>query len=698
MVLCNFGQILSTENACVSGNDFQNAWVGLATWADATRNSSSHISDYQQVVSEGIQSLCKSFAKKLFEAYQAFASLLVREYSIDINTLTHVNLSLIAKNMFWSKYASIGGFLVHPIEQSLLANEKYLRSFCRGGFSYSSGCKVDYGFPVHPENYHLKARGIIGVDINSSYGYAATNISSPCGFGSTFKNGKRQEKSQRYRFFEFRATFFTIYQWMRNGDKPLRSVYHNYSPLGLFFVGKHPLDLVGIFEDGSMELVQFDGAFVHGCPNKDCRTLPTYANGNTRKTCEDKTAARDEFIKRWIEDTGTATIKYRVIQDCCTPGYTTSELNVIFKAVPELQDLISGYSSITGEVQDLCPDNTFLAVVDIECKSNHLSNTNKHYGPLFTWNDERMQAMTWKAKKFLLTKDYYLYLKDNFESVDISNTEWAIFYKVDKNFPLVYHHFLSMRQTAASKCVGTFFKSVVNISCGLYGTNPDKISSKYIRLTYRAPKRIDFTKHEIIPLQNQQGPSSTMTSNSFDMFVIRTNCLSKHIRTKNNALPIFCAIIEFGKMRLNQLFYILNRSLDPRSFKLHYAQIDSSIFTHAYPNLLEALTKSPYFNRPDVKNPFHSTLPGHFQIEFEYGSNHNWMFCTPKLCAYAIKLLSFEEYRSKMSSVDVDSSTAYKLQMQLMNYGSATVQQDRRINKIGGLETNNRTLHLSMKK
>ena len=706
MTLCNLAQALSLFEG--RDDDDTQVWAGLDAWAGLVGTVPATLAGTANLSSDKV---CREKTESLFLAHQCFARFLSKKYSIDINTMTHVNLSLVAREMFWSKYIEKGGFFFHPIEQSLVANELYLRKFCKGGFSFSSKTAASVDSPIDPagNNRHIKAAGIVGLDINSSYGYAATHMMSPCGFGSTFIHGQRQEKSQRYRFFEFRAVFFTIHQWLENGDKKLVSAYHNFSPLGLFFVGKHPVDLVGVFEDGDMELVQFDGAFVHGCPNEDCPTLPSYANGATRNECEQKTACRDDYIKTWIRDTGKDNISYRVIHDCCNPGYTPSDLNAIYKAIPELQKLISGYSSVTGSLQDLDPGMTFLAVATVTVKSSTLhpdaaaqAAATDHYGPLFAWKNHT-QVMTWKAKRFLLTKDYYLYLKENFDEVVVDNIEWTIFYKTDEIFPSVYKHFLDARSRAPAKSIGAFFKSVININCGMYGANPAKTTAKYIRLTTRLPRDYDSLKHTIVDLQEEEvsakpaQATASMTTNHHDMFIVKTSSVPKHVRTKNNALPIFCSVIEFGKMRLNQLYYTLNRAIDPRFFKLHYAQIDSSIFTFANSSGLEAsLAASPYIKKTGMdKKLLHPTLPGHFHTEFEFGIKDWWKFATSNTCAWAIKTIDTTQDRSKMSSVALDHNSAYWTQMNLLAQGHAELEQSRRVNKVGGRRRKSTTLHLA---
>jgi hypothetical protein len=43
------------------------------------------------------------------------------------------------------------------------------------------------------------------------------------------------------------------------------TVYSNFSPSGLFYLDKYPADLVVIFDNGQMQVYQFDSHFVHGC-------------------------------------------------------------------------------------------------------------------------------------------------------------------------------------------------------------------------------------------------------------------------------------------------------------------------------------------------------------------------------------------------------------------------------------------------
>ena len=66
-------------------------------------------------------------------------------------------------------------------------------------------------------------------------------------------------------------------------------------------IGKYPIDLVAIMEDGSVEIVQFDGHYVHGdYNNPKCHTLPRYVGNLTRSECEEKTQERDQSTIDWM--------------------------------------------------------------------------------------------------------------------------------------------------------------------------------------------------------------------------------------------------------------------------------------------------------------------------------------------------------------------------------------------------------------
>ena len=395
------------------------------------------------------------------------------------------------------------------------------------------------------------AKSIRELDLTSAYGFAGMKMNAAKGFGVTF--GENVKTQRRYKTFEYRATMYTIFKRCFLEGKAIRSVFSNYSPLGLLYIGKHALDLVIIFEDNNIHLYQFDGHFCHGDYNhQDCPSLQNYANGKCRKDCEQKTMERDEFILNWLMNTNSANTIYHVITDCCHPEYSKQNLNTVFSSYFKLQNLVSGLDRLDGGLENVdYSEVTFLAIV-----TGHATiNMENKFGPIFvTGHDEYYQNQpTIYGGKILLTSDYYLYLKHTF-GFTITSIEWIVFYKVCEDLPKVFEKIVSMRERAQSQSPkGAFLKTMVNYACGYFGLNQSKQAKMSARIAYKLPKRFNIVRDDITPIESF-GQQSLMLIQSY----------SKQKRAKHicfTPLVLFVQIIEFGKLRLNRAIQCLQQHI-----------------------------------------------------------------------------------------------------------------------------------------
>jgi len=590
----------------------------------------------------------------LAHLYQSLNSFHLDNFKIDITTLPFISMANLSNLIFWQLYLEKlnGSWLVHPIEQTLNYNREKLRGYCKGGFSYSAQCELNAGDALYNKN--IIAKSIINLDIVASYGYAAANMAAGCGFGSTFENGQRIETSQRYKFFEFRAVFYCIYDWEFVQNKKLLAVFSNYSPLGVFYIGNYPIDLVGIFEDGSCEIVQFDSAYCHGCM---CCILPSYADGKTRDELNKKTRERDCFTVDWIQSTGIKA-NYRICTDCCNPLFKKLNLDRQFKIIPQLKNLIDGYSSIvTDNLDRVHKDITFIAIV----KFNNLPKFGKFGGPLFST---------------LLTKDYYHYLKTTFPSLEIAVVNWVVFYKRDYTFNKVYDQLLTAREDYAGN-IKQFFKSVINLSCGYFGTNLAKNKTKFIRITNKTPPNFNLETHTIIPLE----------PNDEDLYIIKTNAPLKMTSLGSSySLIHFCMIIEYGKMRMDEIFYMYYSQLRPHSFDILYAHIDSTIITLST-NCIEEAANCPSTFEKIKEDYFNGKKPGCLKTVWHYNLNDNWAFITCRQSSYALLTNNFAT--AKMPNVlNTHAKNVFEAQQQLLTTKCCVISQERKKNKIAGPHTN----------
>ncbi len=103
----------------------------------------------------------------------------------------------------------------------------------------------------------------------------------------------------RHKSFEFRAVYYTLAN-LEPQHANIRTVYSNFSPMGLFYVDKYPADLVIVYNDGSVDLYQFDGHYVHGCGQGCAQKKQRYVDGQTHDQVRAKTEKRDTAFEQWI--------------------------------------------------------------------------------------------------------------------------------------------------------------------------------------------------------------------------------------------------------------------------------------------------------------------------------------------------------------------------------------------------------------
>jgi len=760
--ITNFGAILGLEDHTNLDGCHAQLWEGMKEWASMKRwadaPSESPALDGPPAYGENPEEHCSEFARSCWNCYQNFSHHLLQTFNLDLNTVKYISLPVISNLCFWSLYhrLSPNGFLVHPVEKSLAANDVRLREYCHGGFSYSADVELHAGQPLWPTLANAEpADSLMSLDLNASYGYAATQMKAPAGFGSTWVDGARLETSQRYRFFEFKAVFYTIHKWQTRSAKKLTACYHNFSSLGIFSIGKYPMDLVGVFEDGTFEIYQFDGAYCHGCKNKNCPDLPNYSDGRSRQELQERTAERDAQVHRWIGQ--DPRFSYQIIPDCCNYEYSPWALNRHFENVPELASLVTGYEAISkasGDItKPLPPGLTFLAIAEVSCLPGRPKDAPRPSSPsLRDEEDERrasaegwppqpqsrpapenretaaaaayfdgplftgVNRMAWSGK-VLLTRDYYTYLTDRY-TVNIGPVEWAVFYKVDPVIPLVYAHLLEQRNVPAN-AVAKFYKQAINLSCGFFGSNPANNNVKTTRLTDTAPRNFSFEKYKISMIfdpffrESLYPPEVTLDKNSNALVVVQTLRSAPGESEKKpgmQSLPLFASIVEYGKMRLNRVFDFYGRHIPRERLRLLYAHIDSTIIAVSTrtledaardPQLFGYLWSGHYFCDPEKP-------PGYLHLQFSHNSIDRWKFVTPALCMWSVDTENPENPGDdRTPGVAKRKQPWWTLTQQgreknremfehhsgLLKYGWASIPTRKRTDKLAGTHTSEQLLH-----
>ena len=609
----------------------------------------------------------------IIHLWESFTEYYMTSFNYDVSSSLHTSTSQVAFNIVWNRMREKSGPLCHALEQMHPHTEYILRPFCKGGFSYSCMDKVFQGEPL-AEGMEI-ASSIKEFDLTSSYGFSGKSMSAAKGFGVSF-SPEYGRTGNRHVSFEYMATMYAIYKMMQ--VKPIHSVYSNYSPLGTFCVGKYPIDLVVIFQDTSIELIQFDGHYVHG-HYSDPTCMPdqdSYVNGKTRQECEAKTETRDKHITNWMVRmnsfrTPTSQLHYSVIRDCCSKNFSRQKLKEAFNTIPELHQLVSGMDKLNGSLDCLdLQDYTFFAIVKGKCLQ-----VPNHLGPIFSTNHLHP---TMSEGRMLLTSDYYAYLKKEF-AFQVESIEWIIYYKRCHVLPTVFEELLQLRQQNANiKSKSGIVKSIINYACGYFGLNSDKTVKTVARVSHRGPQRFNMFVHQVEPLKE--------VCNGFDILIIKT-FKKPNAKKYLSVMPfvLFVGIVEYGKLRLNQALQCLQTYMRPTSFRLLYSNVDNLVFAQSTDTFKEA------FRHPHMQIPFEfesseffGSEPGQLKLEWEMNSSTGWKFVSPMKMFYSVTAENndMQGFSKTCAYKGLDNSEAFQVALNKLHHISVYIEQMRRVDKL----------------
>jgi len=478
------------------------------------------------------------------------------------------------------------------------------------------------------------------------------------------------------------AVFYTLYKWTVLEKRLITSVFSNFSPLGALVIGKHPIDLVVIFQDGSIEIVQFDGFYVHGDYNRNCSpNVTSFIDGKTRDVVEQKTRDRDECLLNWMLRVGQAGMKYSVFTDCCHSEYSRKNLKQAFATIPELARLISGFDKLDGTLDCIDPKEfMFLAIVEGECL---LPQSPGQLGPIFTMD---LSSPTRHSGKMLLTSDYYNYL----QPFHVEKVEWIVYYKRCHYLPRVFEKLLQLRQDSAEfKSKAGIVKSIINYACGYFGLNSDKTCKTKARVCSRLPRKYNIYVHQAEPLD--------LYYNDLDIYLVKT--LGKppvKMYMCSTPFVLFVGIVEFGKLRLNQALQCLQTFLRPTSLRLLYSNVDNLILALSTDTFEEALRDPTQLQEFQCEwNKLFGTEPGQLKLEWELLQDTEWKFVSPAKMFYSAIALKQEgtSFHKTCAFKGLGSQESYAVAQKLLKKESVQVEQVRRVDKLAGTLTKPVTLN-----
>ena len=667
--------------------------------------------------SKTIFQLCKDrgviLCEQLLKAYINTGKNFIDYFEYDIFSLPYCALSSLAFKTIWHKYTRLAGIFHHGLEKTKMFQEDVLRKFCTGGFAYSCRDRVncgesfnkanrDLGQPTAKEEKNetpLLAQTIREYDLNSSYGYAASNMSCPVGFCTGYTNveGKdlltRCDQQSRFNGFEFLSVYYTLWKLSHEENVNIRTVYSNFHQYGFLQLGKFTIDLVVITEEGRIMFYAFDGAWAHGC-RAGCPSLKNYVGRKTRKQVEESSAARDVVISDWCKQLNEKMscsnfATYQVITDCHHSEYKVHALKKYFQSRPELKKLTDGYFSdnlITQDDAIFANDKlTFLAVVKGRVPKN---NRFPQQHPLFLrGNDRRWDryASTDSSEEgILLTRDYLQYLvkEHNFQ---IEKIEKIYFYKKCAVLPTIFKELVDTRALSSiSKEKKQLLKKIVNYAAGYFGYNEIKHQTSTVcRLVTALPKRYIYNTYR------STVEDVAWIGKERIIFVKVLNFNQNQRRVSKCALPLYICVTEWGKKRLAETFCYFEKYLLPNTFRLLYSNVDNAIVCLATNELEEAADPRHLDKFVSLKSSlFSKTKPGHLKEEFIMYPASEWKFVSGMTHNYCILTNDKNIGVHKNSALrKVSNQQSYDAACAVLDRIPMVISQERRTNKMAHLET-----------
>ena len=603
--------------------------------------------------------------------YKEFSNWICKNYSLDLTTFSYLSLSSIAFKCVWLSFSEKGGALCQSLEKTKPQYNKILRKLCKGGFAYSCQGTLSSGEALSNNDEDSttsgnieKAVSIREYDLTSAYGFSACNASLPAGFCIGFSNTlpkselgtgrvelQRTDKNTRAASFEYSATVTTLQGFESEGHK-IMAVWSNYSPLGLCYVGKHPLDLVVVTEGGTVYFVNFDGVFVHGCRTGQCPPLRTYVGGQTLEQVLQKTRERDRCVEEWIAiNTATNRLKsvYIVLSSCHDAEVNLNFLhnsNIHHKLALLREPYLSLPKDCITSVDffyNTHPGLTFLLVgkggIPLEKRKSEKAP------PLMVWKrgfdeqgrEKHYQDFAWESKEdTLYTLDTLLHLTTCF-GFRLSEVTHCFFYRKCTTLPLVFHSLTEERQRltgAGCTAKAKFIKSLVNYSTGMFGYNAEKRSTagfKSVRLVSKlSQKNLDLIRMEVHVV-------GTIQEKSYQLVQTRGRGKLEGAPLPNwntSALPLYAAIVEYGKGRLLDCHTFITWGVRPGAYRCLYSNTDNLVCSLSSPTLEEALRPSRRDRFLKRQNDYFGCEPGN--LSEKWSIQAPWNFASPYLCTYSV--------------------------------------------------------------
>ena len=734
----------------------------------------------QAICEDKLEKRGNFFVKRLSATHLAFCDYLCQRFLLDLSTSPFLTLSSVSFRVAMLDFWRLAGPTAQSLEKTKPHWEDKLRNLCRGGFSYSCRDSVSSGVSLLPEKDSEKAFSIAEFDLKSCYGYSLQNMQvpgafavgytfypaasaasqpdpAPAGSDSVAKSAMQQKQQQhssnkrlkdslkhlfslkrtdvcnRAKSFEYLAVQAVVRSSVASFGSNILGVWSNFSPLGILYFGKYPVDLALIFEGRGLFLFNFDGQFAHSCPTGNCPSLPNYVGGATEESVLEATRERDAFFNNWIKDNNYRERKlqayYHVINDCHHPQFGYRNL----LKIEELWELRKSYESLPKKnlsfPSDLLladPDLTFLLI------GRGAVPTDRREGqmPLFVWNNNsennatvakgggrQSQNFGWKleGRDYLFTRDSFEHLV-NVKGFEFSSVSDVYFYKKCKVLPLVFGGLVSEREIAelaGNETRANFLKAAVNFTTGMFGmkagyfkgggNSKARLVSKFSIKACECTDRIDIKVAGSVSGKTfyvfQRTAPARKTGKRAEEW--KKKAAQKRRKATDASLPIYASVVEFGKLRLLNCLEFLRAHIRIAAVRILYSQVDNLVLAMSGERLEEAVLSEKREIFECKKDQFFGREPGKlvekWKVSAEGGAS--WSFASARICSYGLiskdkegTLLKDGESgggQTKMSGLTgISSLAAFKSNCRLLaGLSGLQFPQERRVNRLLNQDT-----------
>ena len=663
----------------------------------------------------------EDLAARVLQMWQKLGYFFLDLFDFDVYSIPLQSLSCLSLQAVHSKIASLEGPFGRAIEKLKPYYNEILRNYSRGGFLYSATRTFAYGQPLDIGATRL-AKCAVEYDINSSYGFIASTASLPGGFGVGYLNAELrnpvmpgaqkhsnaeppdllvQMDGNRCLSFEFRAVYYTLWkieeavsQDTQDPRGNIRSVYSNFHAKGIFQIKKCILDLVVVYQDGSLQLFNFDSIFSHACDS--CPLIGAYVSNLPHHVLRMKALRRDATINDWVRQRGLPSATYSVLTDCHHKEYSVARLRAAFRNIPALKSLkqifpnqarLSTAEMVAWLKSKVCWRNfTYLVLA----RGRNVAGT--PVTPILTYpkgglkSGQRLCTETGQ-ENVLFSRDYFEHLLTEHSFV-VDRIDMVLFFAANPSANKLYSRLVEDRHSSTDPVRTDLLKKIINHSIGFFGRNELKHSRPKFFLTNKLPFLAQTKTHQL-----NAALGVREYSDGDLLFVYQRARTTTGNQKINNALHLFLAIIETGKLRLIRFINFLQEFLPPDSFRVCFVNTDSLhvIFSEADWNHLVPEERRDEFLKMKAGFISEKKIGGMFKLEWEAGPGFRYV--TAALQNFAVLAPNLQT--SKWSGINnVDAETTYAKSCQLLEI-AVKIDQDRRTNKALDTQVQTKTFTLA---